>query len=522
MYSLLIKNATIIDGTGDAPISGDVAIEGDLIANIAPHIKSNAQEIIDAQGKVLAPGFIDIQNHSDSHWQLFENPTLDSLTTQGFTTILVGNSGASLAPLITSDALLSLQKWHKLDGVNINWRSFDEFAQTMQAQTFGTNVASLVGYSTLRRGLVGDRLSPLSVEELETLKKLADDAMKQGAFGISTGLSYAHEVIISEIELYEIARLVASRNALMSVHLRNEANQVVESVREIIAVAQQAKANVKIAHLKIRHQNNWPLLSDVVTELETAWHQGVNIHFDVYPYTSTWQALYTYLPTWAIQGGRKHLLEELNNPVQRNKIISWLNNSDTSIKDLIIASTSNRLHVTGKTMGTIAADMGVSSEEALLKLVENGGSEILTFEENMNPADVKSLSEHPLGFVATNGSGYSIANREKLVHPRCFGSAPKYLQEAIAGKRIDLSHAIRKLTLAPAEKLNLPYRGKIAPEFQADLVLFDPNQISNRASLSNPFQYSQGIEYVWVNGQLAVRNGQPTGIKGGKFLVKES
>ncbi len=522
MYSLIIKNATIIDGTGSAPISGDVAVEGDVIAAIAPHIKSNAQEIIDAQGKVLAPGFIDIQNHSDSHWQLFENPTLDSLTTQGFTTIVVGNSGASLAPLISPEALLSLQKWHTLDGANINWRSFYEFAQSMKQQKYGTNVASLVGYSTLRRGLIGDRLSPLSVEELETLKKLADDAMAEGAFGISTGLSYAHEVIISDIELYELAQLVANRDALMSVHLRNEAGQVVESVREIIAVAQQAKANVKIAHLKIRHQRNWPLLADVITELETAWHQGVNIHFDVYPYTSTWQALYTYLPTWATQGGRKHLLEELTNPIQRNKIITWLNNSDTSIKDLVIASTSNRLQVTGKTMGTIAAGMGVSSEEALLKLVENGGSEILAFEENMNPEDVKSLSEHPLGFVATNGSGYSIANREKLVHPRCFGSAPKYLHGVLENKRIELAQAVRKLTSGPAEKLRLKNRGKIAVDFKADLVMFDPGHITNNATLTNPFQYSQGVEYVWVNGQLAARHGQPTGIKNGLFLSSKS
>ncbi len=522
MYSLLIKNATIIDGTGAEPVTGDVAVEGDVIAAIAPHIKSSAQDIIDAQGRVLAPGFIDIQNHSDSHWQLFENPTLDSLTTQGFTTILIGNSGASLAPLISPEALLSLQKWHTLDGANINWRSFAEFAESMKQRRYGTNVASLVGYSTLRRGLVGDRLSPLSVEELETLKRLADDAMTEGALGISTGLSYAHEVIISDIELYEIARLVASRNALMSVHLRNEAGQVVESIREIIAVAQQANANVKIAHLKVRYQKNWPLLTDVITELETAWHRGVNIHFDVYPYTSTWQALYTYLPTWAIQGGRKHLLEELSNPVQRNKIISWLNNSDTSIKDLIIASTSNRLHVTGKTMGTIAADMGVSSEEALLKLVENGGSEILAFEENMNPEDVASLSEHPLGFVATNGGGYSINNTKKLVHPRCFGSAPKYIHDVLAHKRIELAQAVRKLTSAPAETMGLLGRGKIAVDYKADLMLFDPEKISNNATLTNPFQYSLGVDYVWVNGSLAAQGGQSTGLKNGLFLTKQS
>lgn len=520
MYSTLIKNALIIDGTGGKPLAGDVAIEGNKIVAVSHSITSGAHEIINADGKVLAPGFIDIQNHSDSHWQLFDTPTLDSLVTQGFTTILVGNSGASLAPLISEQSLLALQKWHTLQGVNINWRSFAEFAETMKAKTFGCNVASLVGYSTLRRGLIGDRLSPLAVEELQTLKKLADDAISEGAFGISTGLSYAHEVIISDIELYEIAQIAAKRGALMSVHLRNEAEAVVESVREVIAVAQQSSANVKIAHLKIRDAKNWPLITDVIQEIETAWHRGVKLHFDVYPYTSTWQPLYTYLPTWAIQGGRKHLLEELRNAVQRNKILTWLNNSETSIKDLIIASTSNNLQITGKNLGTVAADMGVSSEEALLKLIENGGSEILVFDENMNPEDVVNLSEHPLGFIATNGSGYNLDHLEKIVHPRCFGTAPKFLRQIIDDNKVDLSHAIRKLTSAPAEKIGLVNRGKIEIDYFADLVLFDPKTINSQATLKNPLQYPSGIESVWVNGQRVVAKSNPLGVSAGQFITK--
>ncbi|HEX3095534.1 MAG TPA: D-aminoacylase, partial [Patescibacteria group bacterium] len=199
MYSLLIKNATVIDGTGKAPIKADVAVEGDRIVNIGQDIKSSAQEVIHADGKVLTPGFIDLQNHSDSHWRLFDGPGLESMITQGYTTVMVGNSGASLAPLISESALLSLQKWHTLEGVNVNWRSFAEFAETMEEQKFGANIASLVGYSTLRRGLIGDRQTPVSVSELETLKRLAEDAINEGAFGISTGFAYAHEANISEV-----------------------------------------------------------------------------------------------------------------------------------------------------------------------------------------------------------------------------------------------------------------------------------------------------------------------------------
>lgn len=521
MYSLIIKNAHIIDGSGAKPFLGDVAVEGNRIVAIAPQITSGAHEVVNAEGKVLAPGFVDIQNHSDTHWQLFDNPNLDSLLTQGITTIVVGNSGVSLAPLISEQALLSLQKWHTLAGMNVNWRSFEEFASTIQSTTYGCNIASLVGYSTLRRGLVGDRISPLSIEELQSLKKLVYDALSEGAFGVSTGLSYAHESVISEIELFEIAQVSKSLERMMSIHVRDEAGGIVESVREAIAIAQQAKANIKISHLKIRHSRNWPLITEVIDELETAWHQGVNIHFDVYPYTSTWQPLYTYLPTWLVQGGRQHMLEQLELPIQRNKVLTWLNNSEASIKDLIIASTTNNLHITGKSIGTIAADMGTTSEEALLKLVQNGGSEILVFEENMSQENVTKLAEHPLSFIATNGSGYSSAALKKLVHPRCFGSIPKFLREILDGKQIALEAAIRKLTSAPAEKLGLERRGKIAIDFFADLVLFDPKHVGNRATLQNPLHYSTGIQAVWVNGRQATHNGQVIGVLGGQFLIKK-
>lgn len=521
MYSLLIKNATVIDGTGAAPIVADVAVNNDRIVNIAPNITTSAKETVHAQGRVLAPGFIDIQNHSDSHWRLFDGPMLESMITQGYTTIMVGNSGASLAPLISEHALLALQKWHTLDGVNINWRSFAEFAEVMSQQKFGPNVGSLVGYSTLRRGLIGDRQTAVSVEELQTLKRLAEDALNEGAFGISTGFAYAHESHITDIELYEIAKIVAEKNAYISIHLRDESDHVIESVREVIAAAEQAQANVKISHLKIRHRKNWPLVNDVLAEFETAWHRGVNVHFDVYPYTSTWQPLYTYLPNWATMGGRLQLLELLKNPVQRSKILSALNTSDAHIPGLMIASTSAKLMVTGKPISAIAKDFGTTSEEALLHMIEHGGSEILVFDESMSAKVVESFSNHALSFIATNGSGYAATDTDKLVHPRCFGTSAKFLQKVSSSKSIGLPEAIRKLTSGPAKKVGIFDRGTIAIDTIADLVLFDPKTICSTASMDNPYQYAEGISHVWVNGELAVMNKTVTDSKAGLFLKKQ-
>lgn len=520
MYSLLIKNATVIDGTGAAAVTADVAINGDKIVNIAHSIDTQAQEVIHAQGKILAPGFIDIQNHSDSHWRLFDGPLLESMITQGYTTVMVGNSGASLAPLVSEQSLLSLQKWHTMEGVNINWRSFAEFVESMKTQKFGPNVASLVGYSTLRRGLVGDKQTPISVEELQTLRRMAEDAINEGAFGISTGFAYAHESNISDIELYEIAKIVSEKNAYISVHLRDESGSVIESVREVIAAAEQAKASVKISHLKIRHRENWPLSKDVLAELEGAWHRGVNVHFDVYPYTSTWQPIYTYLPTWATSGGRLHLLETLKDPTQRAKILSALNTSETDIPQLVIASTSAKLMVTGKTMSSIAAGFNSTSEEALLHLIENGGSEILVFDTSLDKQIVSDFCNHALSFIATNGSGYSKDDTNKLVHPRCFGTAPKFLHKVNKEKTISMPEAIRKLTSGPAKKIGLTDRGIIAIDAKADLVLFDPEKVSSQASDKNPYQYADGIEHVWVNGQKVSVNGKVTGEKPGVFLSK--
>src|SRR3989338_642681 len=288
MYSYLIKNGTIIDGTGKPGYVGSVAVSDNVIVEIGPKITGSARNVFDAEGLVVTPGFIDSQNHSDSYWQLFENPELTSLTTQGFTTIMVGHCGASLAPLLSRQGLLDIQKWRNASGNNTNWTSFKEYANHMSKTTYGCNVGSLVGYSTLRRGLLGDQVRSIDSYETEILKTALADSLSAGAFGLSTGLSYAHEIIITELELYELAKVVAEFKSVLSVHLRSEANEVVESVEEAIDLASHAGVSLKISHLKIRGNKNWEYFGDVVDRLETAYHRGTTIAFDVHPYDSIW------------------------------------------------------------------------------------------------------------------------------------------------------------------------------------------------------------------------------------------
>ena len=520
MYSLLIKNATVIDGSGNAGQVLDVAVQGDEIVNIAPKIELPAQSTIDGSGKVLAPGFVDLQNHSDSYWQIFDNPTLDSLITQGYTTLLMGNCGASLAPLLTPDALLAMQKWHNLDAVNINWVSFSEFIEELGHKRFACNVASLVGYSTLRRAVVGDQIRGLQKGELPALTRALEESMEAGAFGLSNGLSYAHEIIISELELFELAKTVKNRGGLFSMHLRNEGDEVAEAVGEALDIAKATEVNLKISHLKVRNEANWQKLPEILNTIDTAFMQGTNVHYDVYPYDTTWQALYSYLPKWAIEGGRTMLLKHFADPVQKNKILLHLNGSGIKFSQIQVASTANKLSFTGKTIGQIAKNLECSSEQAVLYLIQNGGSEILVFEKNLDMAQVKELILHPLSFVGTDGGGFAATHGSKLVHPRCFGTAAKFLNIASETGEMGLETAIKKLTSGPAKKIGLKKRGEIKLGNFADLVLFDAKKIKDKATYENPYQFSEGMEYVFVNGKAAVAEGKITGQLPGYALRK--
>jgi N-acyl-D-amino-acid deacylase len=523
MYNYLIQKAQIVDGSGRSAFVGDVAISDNKIVEVKEHIKASAREVVDARGLVLAPGFVDIQNHSDSYWQLFDNPTLDSMLAQGFTTIVVGNCGGSLAPVLSRESLLAMQKWHNLSGANINWVTFDEFAAELSKRTFGCNVASLVGYSTIRRGLVGDEVRSLEPTEAETLKRIVWESLEAGAFGLSTGLSYAHEIILTELELFELAKIVAEADGLFSVHLRNESSEVVESVKEAIDLAMHSGVNLKISHLKVRGPENAEHFTDLIAVLETAYVRGMRIGFDIYPYTSVWQPLYTYLPKWAIESGRKQLGRYLADAVQRKKIISAIHNHSSSFGEMVIASTAHTLSIHGKTIGSVARNMGVSSEEAVLEIIDKGGTEVLVFDTALSSEHVETLLRHPMGMVATDGAGFASSPagglKGKLVHPRCFGAAPRFIHHMLTKQLLPLEQAIQKLTSMPAEKIGLQKRGRITVGNFADLVLFNPKEIIDHATYKNPYQFSGGIEYVWVNGKPALADSSVVGSHG-TFLRK--
>lgn len=518
MYSLLIKNTTLIDGTGAKARTADVAIEQDTIVAIGDLANASAAQIIDAHGMVLAPGFIDVQNHSDSYWQIFDNPPLQSLVTQGYTTLLLGSSGASLAPLISADSLRAVQKWQPTTGLNVNWQSYAEYKKQLQTMKFGANLLSLVGYSTVRRGLLGDSTAAPDKGELESILTIIELSFKQGASGVSLGLFYSHELNVTDLEIVALAELCAKHDKLLSVSLRNESDHIVDSVANLVAIADQTGVRLKISHLKVRYQKNWHLLKDVLDTIEASWHKGSRISFDCYPYTHTLQPLYTYLPGWSLVGGRVHLLERIKDVESKNKILSDLKNHPTDLGSMIIASTNNNLKVNGKTIAQVAKDMQVTSEEAILNLIEHGGVSTLVFDNCVSEEAVTILTNHALGLIATNGGGYNLEHGSQLIHPRSFGTSATFLRAIIDNKTISLEEGIAKLTSRAAALIGLEKRGKIETGFIADLVLFDPASISSHASIQNPYQYCEGIEAVWISGELAVQKSRATELLAGRYI----
>ncbi len=518
MYSLVIKNAKVVDGTGKPAFGADVAVEGGRIVNVAPQVSEGGKTVIDAAGKVLAPGFIDVQNHSDSYGQLFENPGLDASLLQGFTTVCVGACGASLAPLLSPVALESMRKWHSTGGENVSWRTFSEFSSAMAERRFGPNVASFVGYGTVRRGIAGDSSGPLGDQNLKSAMKAVADAVAAGAFGVSFGLSYSHERGASRDELAAVARAAAAAGGNLAVHLRDEGDRLNEAVLEALELAEQAGGSLRIAHLKARGAAGSRHLADALKAIETAAHRLRRVCFDVYPYDAVWEPLHGYLPPWAAGGGRAEMLRHLKDGLQRRKLLDWLKSSGVRFSDLTVSSEGT---AKGKRLSRLAADFGTTAEEAFLTLLEHGGDGAAAIEQCLDERDVWELCRHPLSVIGSDGAGFPAGKSgDRLIHPRAFGTAPRLLRFGRERGDLSIEEAVAKLTNRPAAAIGLKDRGTVSIGSYADLVIFDPASVVDQADYEDPYRAPLGISHVYVGGQLAAVSGERTRQLSGTFLVR--
>lgn len=539
MFDLLIKNGKVIDGTGRPSYPADLAISGDKIVDIATSIEAEAAETIDAAGRVVSPGFIDMHSHSD--FSLLVHPKAESKIRQGVTTEVVGNCGGSPAP-VPDERLDAFRQYasglgsfynNVLTPADWNWKTLTGFYEALNDNGLALNVAPLVGHSTLRCHVMGYENRPPSQDELEAMKKLLKTEMEGGLFGLSTGLIYHPGAFARREELAELAKVVQSYDGFYSSHIRSEGKFLFEAIDEVIWITKASGVSTEISHLKCETPLQWGKASRLLERIQLARDKGFNINFDQYPYPAFHCGLLEIFPTADKDKGPEHLIGLLRNETSRQKVMNgminpledWDNPMDGLTWDRVrlvgFARPENRSFESG-TIEDIANSLGLDPLEAIFKLFveENGGLGMIVF--SMCEDDIEDIMKHPLGMIGSDGS--SVApygpTSYRNVHPRNYGTFPRVLGKYVRERKvIPLEEAIRKMTGLAAEKLRLTDRGRLQKGYRADITVFDDQAIDDRSTFENPHQFSSGIDHVIVNGKVVVSNGEHTDRLPGRVLT---
>lgn len=519
--AILIKNGSIFDGSGQKGERTDVLIEGDKISAIGALAKKKVETIIDASGLYLTPGFIDINSDSDHYLTIFTQPNQSSLLEQGITTILTGNCGSSLAPLVKGN-LISIRKWSDSDQINIDWQSFGDFLEKLSRFKIGVNFGTLIGHSTIRRGIVGEEFRDLTDSELRKMKYLVEKSLAEGAFGVSTGLGYSHSRITPQYEILEIAKIIEKYNGLYATHLRSEKEGLLAAIAELEDLVSEFKnfPKIEISHLKA-YAGSEDDLNQSLKLINDLKNHGVDINFDVYPYQTTANPLYTYLPTWAVYGGMELMIKNISNRTVRQRVIKELKERPYNFSKIIVAEASKFPSFVGKSIAELATKRNIDFEEMLLDILVFSGGRATVFEDNLSENGVEALLKNPLSLIATNGPGFNNAQNDSfLAHQRSFGAFPKFLGLVRDKKLMSWPEAIRKITSEPAKKIGLRKRGLIKKGYFADLVVLNPDTINSGATLRNPYLRPEGIKFVILNGQLVVKESLTTGVLAGQIFKR--
>ena len=521
MHDLIIKNGTVIDGSGSPMYDADIAVNGGVITEIGDLGGEKGRTEVDAQGKYVTPGFIDISNRSDVYWRLFQDPVMESLLRQGITTIIGGNSGASLAPIYNEQMFLSTQKWTDVRGENVNWETVKNFFSVLAKRHISMNFGMFVGHGTIRRGLIGDDARALSLAELQSMIKQIEEAMKDGALGVSLGLVYTHGCSATVEELISVAKSIVKYNALLAVHLRDEDENIIGSLEEFLDIVEQTHVRAHITHLKVVGQPYWPLMKDAIDRIDQMIVKGFDITFDVYPYTVTGSVLYTFLPRWVSEGGKKMMLGRLNNENTYRQAHKELRASKISLKNAIVSLAPHARNLRGKTLGEIAKNRGIDVEKLTLDLLlASEGGVIVLFDALCEENVVRAL-ESPYSIVTSNSPGYTISPQtiNLNVHPRSFGAFPRLLSRYVnERKTLSWELAIHKSTYKVAQRLRLVDRGLLHENYIADIAVIDPREIRDMSRIESPIVYAKGIKDLIINGTPVILGGDLVGGDSGHII----
>jgi dihydroorotase/N-acyl-D-amino-acid deacylase len=499
-YDLVLRAGRIVDGTASPWYRADVAIKGDSIVRIAPVISEPATRVVDVNGLIVAPGFIDIHTHARRG--IFDLPTADNYTRQGVTTLVEGPDGGSPLPL-------------------------KPFLDKITALGIAPNFATFVGQGTIRGEVVGDADRPATRDEIEKMRTLVRQGMEEGAFGLSSGLFYVPGAFTPTEEVIELARVAGEMGGIYISHMRNEANGLVESVRETIAIGERGRLPTQVTHHKVVGKAYWGASVQTLKMIDEARARGVDATIDQYPYTASSTNIGSALmPAWALEGGREATLKRLKDPATRAKIkaetvaIVRDERGGGDPKNVQIAANQWDPSMAGKTLADVTASRKLpvtleNAAETTLWIVEQGNAQGIF--HAIGEEDLQRILVHPATMVASDGE-VAIFGRNHP-HPRSYGTFVRVLGVYVRDKQLlPLETAVQKMSALPAQRLGLADRGVLRAGLKADIAVFDAGRVRDTATFEKPHSYAEGVSYVIVNGQVIVDNGKMTPARPGRVL----
>lgn len=528
-HDVVIRNGIVYDGSGTAPYRGDLAISGDKITSIEPVIEGRGQLEINANGLAVSPGFINMLSWATE--SLLEDGQSQGNIRQGVTLEIFGE-GTSMGPLNQAMKQDMLNRQGDIT-YDISWTTLSEYLEHLVQRGISPNVASFIGATTVRIHVMGYEDRPPTSQESEQMESLVRDAMEEGALGIGSALIYAPAFYASTEELITLAKVVAQYNGTYISHIRNESNQLLESVDELITIVRESGMHGEIFHLKAAGQNNWKKLDTVIEAMELARAEGLDISSNMYTYTAGATGLDAAMPPWVQEGGHQAWVDRLKNPAIRNRVIQEMSTPTDEWENLYLAagSAENVLLVgfkndilkplTGKSLAEVAKQRGKSPEETAIDLVIEDGSEVSTVYFFMSEENVRKKIRLPWMTFGSDASSQAPKGvfLKSNPHPRAYGNFARLLGKYVREEKIiPLEEAIYRLTSLPASHLKLKHRGSLTPGFFADLVIFNPKTIQDHATFENPHQYSTGVLHVFVNGQQVLSEGEHTGATPGRVV----
>lgn len=517
-YDVLIKNGQIYNGSGEKSFRGDIAINADTVAATGQLKGAKGNLEIDATGLAVAPGFINMLSWANV--SLIEDGRSQGDIRQGVTLEVLGE-GHSMGPL--NDAMKKEMKAGQQDiTYDIPWTTLGEYLEFLEKKGVSTNVASFVGNGTLRQYVMGYENRVPTAAEMDTMKYLVNQAMEEGAVGMSTSLIYVPSGHAQTEEIIELAQEVAKHDGMYVSHIRSEEGDLLDAVQELITISREAKISAEIYHFKASGNANWHLLDSAIQLVEDARSEGLPITTDMYMYNASSTGLNVVLPAWAKEGGHNATMKLIAQPEQRKKMMAEIDFHVPPDKILLVGFRNKELrNLIGKTLAEVAEERQKSPNETLVDLIYEDDSRIQVVYFSMSEDNIKKKLALPYMSICSDAGSYTNEGvfLEQSTHPRAYGSFARLLGHYVREENvIPLEEAIYKLTTLPATNLKIKNRGALQTGFYADVVLFDPETIKDNATFEKPHQYAKGVQHVFVNGTQVLKDGEHTGAFPGRVV----